>query len=118
MPFVSEFVSTLRESNGKKITQVLWGDTVKVLGNGPNGTKKCVVRCQEGLLPSGHIGDEELLEVYIIDVGQGDGNPVQDARRQVARHRWWQTAGRGWPQQERRQFHPVEIQSRVEDSWL
>ena len=73
MPFVSEFISTLRDSKGKKITQLLWGDTVEVLGTGPNGTKKCVVRCQEGFLPSDHIGDEELLEIYIIDVGQGDG---------------------------------------------
>lgn len=54
---------------------LLWGDRVQILEK--KGTKLLVkARGQEGLVTANHVGGragKPLLEVYVMDVGQGDG---------------------------------------------
>lgn len=52
--------------------QLLWGDACEVV---KVGSKDSVVRARgvEGRIGNQHLGDESLLELYVIDVGQGDG---------------------------------------------
>jgi beta-lactamase superfamily II metal-dependent hydrolase len=54
--------------------QLLWGDACQVLREEENG-KWSVVRARgfEGRIETEHLGTESLLELYVIDVGQGDG---------------------------------------------
>jgi len=55
-------------------TYLLWGDRVQVLER--DETKKQVkvfARSSRGWIPESALGGEPLLEVYFIDVGQGDG---------------------------------------------
>lgn len=58
------------------VAELLWGDGVKVLpkkaGDG-RGTTRVRARGHEGLVQSDALGGKSLLEVYFIDVGQGDG---------------------------------------------
>lgn len=58
---------------GKNRTrELLWGDRVEVLGQ--NGDKTRVkARGLQGEVATKALGGEALLEVYFIDVGQGDG---------------------------------------------
>ena len=59
-------------TGSKKILELLWGDQVSVL---EAGTLRSRVRARgkTGFVSSAALGDESLLEVYFIDVGQGDG---------------------------------------------
>lgn len=50
----------------------IWGDRVRVLASAP-GVKRVSGRGAEYWVNERHLGGEPLLEVYIIDVGQGDG---------------------------------------------
>ncbi len=56
----------------KKRLELLWGDQVDVL---ETGTLRSKVRARgkNGFVSNSALGDESLLEVYFIDVGQGDG---------------------------------------------
>jgi len=56
----------------RKILELLWGDQVKVLQAG-NPRSKVRARGKTGYVKTSVLGDESLLEVYFIDVGQGDG---------------------------------------------
>ncbi len=59
-------------SNKMKI-ELLWGDRVEVQdGNPVNGRVKAKARGQEGYVKLSDLGDDRLLEIYFIDVGQGD----------------------------------------------
>ncbi len=59
-------------SNKMKI-ELLWGDRVEVQdGNPVNGRVKAKARGQEGYIKLSDLGDDRLLEIYFIDVGQGD----------------------------------------------
>ena len=57
--------------NSKRL-ELLWGDRVDVL---ETGTLRSKVRARgkNGFVSNSVLGDESLLEVYFIDVGQGDG---------------------------------------------
>lgn len=55
-----------------KLLQLLWGDRITVLKDG-NPRSKVRARGKEGYLKKSVMGNESLLEVYFIDVGQGDG---------------------------------------------
>jgi beta-lactamase superfamily II metal-dependent hydrolase len=58
----------------KVIIELLWGDRIEVLPGDPeNGRVKVRARGQEGYVRQSDLGDERLLEIYFIDVGQGDG---------------------------------------------
>ncbi len=59
-------------SNKVKI-DLLWGDRVEIQpGNPVNGRVRVKARGQEGFVKLSELGDDRLLEVYFIDVGQGD----------------------------------------------
>lgn len=59
-------------SGGKKIGEFLWGDRVKVLTS--SGVRRKVQgRGRTGYVKNSDLGGSSLLEVYFIDVGQGDG---------------------------------------------
>ncbi len=59
--------------NGKtESRELLWGDRVEVLST--SGSKaKVKARARTGEIAKSALGGEPLLEVYFIDVGQGDG---------------------------------------------
>jgi beta-lactamase superfamily II metal-dependent hydrolase len=59
-------------TGSKKLLELLWGDQVKVLEAG-TPRSKVRARGKTGYVSSSALGDESLLEVYFIDVGQGDG---------------------------------------------
>lgn len=58
-------------SSGHKGT-FIWGDRVRVLRS-QTGVKRVSARGIEYWINNRHLGGEPLLEVYVIDVGQGDG---------------------------------------------
>jgi beta-lactamase superfamily II metal-dependent hydrolase len=53
--------------------ELLWGDPCEVIENAVDGRTKVWARGEEGWVNSEDLGDESLLEIYVIDVGQGDG---------------------------------------------
>ena len=59
-------------TGSKKLLELLWGDQVKVLEVG-TPRSKVRARGKTGYVSSSALGDESLLEMYFIDVGQGDG---------------------------------------------
>lgn len=63
---------SLKNDEGETITRLLWGDPVEVLRT-QAGNSKVRARGQTGWVPTDTLGDRGLLELYIIDVGQGDG---------------------------------------------
>ncbi len=62
-------------SGGRIAGHLLWGDGVKLLGEKRQGKVKVRARGRKriGWIASEDLGGESLLEVYFIDVGQGDG---------------------------------------------
>jgi beta-lactamase superfamily II metal-dependent hydrolase len=63
---------TSDDGNESGAIYLLWGDRVEVLeSNGAN--TKVRARGVTGLVKSAHLGGKPLLELYFIDVGQGDG---------------------------------------------
>lgn len=59
-------------AGNKKLLDLLWGDHLTVLG--VIGARTEVrARGKTGFVNTAAIGDKSLLEVYFIDVGQGDG---------------------------------------------
>ncbi len=63
-------------STGKKVVvNLLWGDTVRIdnAASTTDNRLKVKARGKEGFVDIDNIGDESLLEIYFIDVGQGDG---------------------------------------------
>jgi beta-lactamase superfamily II metal-dependent hydrolase len=74
----TETAKLLRREEGKEktVTELLWGDRVRVLekqrGDG-RGVTRVRARGMEGLVDNDALGGNSLLEIYFIDVGQGDG---------------------------------------------
>jgi hypothetical protein len=53
---------------------LLWGDRVRVLQRDPSaGRSRVYARGALGWIDDSDLGGEALLELYFIDVGQGDG---------------------------------------------
>jgi len=61
-----------KTSGGDTLAYLIWGDQVRVQSE---TTKYAKVRArgQTGYILKDHYSDKPLLEVYVIDVGQGDG---------------------------------------------
>ncbi len=57
----------------KKVIDLLWGDRVTYARAGDGARIRVRARGREGHVARGALGEEALLEVYFIDVGQGDG---------------------------------------------
>ena len=72
--YVSTDTATLFEAatGNAKLLELLWGDHLSVLETAGTRTK-VKARGKTGFVNTGEIGDQSLLEVYFIDVGQGDG---------------------------------------------
>lgn len=60
---------------GKKLGELLWGDGIHTLGQTSNGRVKVHARGRQrvGWVDKNALGGKSLLEIYFIDVGQGDG---------------------------------------------
>lgn len=67
-----EFTVALRDEEDDFLAELLWGDPVHVLDDSSDPVK-VRAREREGFLPADRLTDEGLLEIYVIDVGQGDG---------------------------------------------
>ena len=70
------FKLPLKSDTGKTLCTLLWGDPLQELAREGSGTTERVkvrARRRTGWLPASAVGDEGLLEIYVIDVGQGDG---------------------------------------------
>ena len=72
--YVSTDTTPLFEAatGNEKLLELLWGDHLNVLGVAGARTQ-VKSRGKTGFVDTNAIGDESLLEVYLIDVGQGDG---------------------------------------------
>jgi len=73
--FLKSHISKLfSEATTNKVKiELLWGDRVEVLpGNPVNGRVMVKARGVEGFVKESDLGTESLLEIYFIDVGQGD----------------------------------------------
>ena len=60
------------EPGTKPKAHLLWGDRVSIEAAGP-ARSKVKARGKTGFVDNSALGDTPLLEVYFIDVGQGDG---------------------------------------------
>ena len=72
----TETAKVYTNSNGNKVLlEALWGDRIELVNNNPtHGRYKVHVRwAQNAYIKAEDLGDEPLLELYFIDVGQGDG---------------------------------------------
>ena len=66
------FKLPLQDGAGKRLCTLLWGDPLHEIARDGDRVK-VRARRRTGWLPASAVGDAGLLEIYIIDVGQGDG---------------------------------------------
>jgi beta-lactamase superfamily II metal-dependent hydrolase len=62
-----------RESGSELVTMLLWGDPLHVVEEDGDWVRVRARGKRPGWLRREIVSDESLLEVYVIDVGQGDG---------------------------------------------
>lgn len=70
--YVGSFSSVLRDDAGHRISTLLWGDALRVLESAGDRAR-VRARGREGWIDASSVSDRSLLELYVIDVGQGDG---------------------------------------------
>src|SRR5688572_27169333 len=74
MPYATYPEVFIRERpDGKKVQQLLWGDFVERLNGKEDGWIEIRGRGERGWIQENEITDEQLLEIYFVDIGQGDG---------------------------------------------
>ncbi len=80
------FKLPLKNDAGKTLCTLIWGDPLhEPAREGTGAAERVKVRARRriGWLPASAVGDTGLLEIYVIDVGQGDGvlmrTPQDDA---------------------------------------
>jgi beta-lactamase superfamily II metal-dependent hydrolase len=66
------FKLPLKDDAGKTLCTLLWGDPLQEIAHDGDRVK-VRARRRTGWLPASAVGDTGLLEIYVIDVGQGDG---------------------------------------------
>ncbi|MFN9827754.1 MAG: hypothetical protein ACK58J_26685, partial [Planctomyces sp.] len=59
-------------ADSDRLLELLWGDRVTVLGT-VGIYSQIRARGRTGFVHTAHLSDTSLLEIYFIDVGQGDG---------------------------------------------
>ncbi len=70
--FIKPFTARLTNADNKRIATLLWGDLVHIIEE--QGDKvKVTARGRDGFVKAEELTDESLLELYVIDIGQGDG---------------------------------------------
>ena len=67
-----KFKVALKDDDDKTVAYLLWGDCVRVQKT-QGDRVKVKARKTQGWIPKAVLTDEGLLEIYVIDVGQGDG---------------------------------------------
>jgi beta-lactamase superfamily II metal-dependent hydrolase len=67
-----KFKIPLKDDDDKNVAYLLWGDPVRTAQTSGQWVR-VKARGEEGWVPKSVLTDEGLLEVYVIDVGQGDG---------------------------------------------
>jgi beta-lactamase superfamily II metal-dependent hydrolase len=70
--YVGAFEATLRDDEGGRISTLIWGDPAHVLSTS-GSRSEVIARGRRGWLETSELSDDSLLEIYVIDVGQGDG---------------------------------------------
>lgn len=60
------------KNGGRNLAWLLWGDHVRIVETS-GAFANVRARDRQGWIPSSVLTDEGLLEIYIVDVGQGDG---------------------------------------------
>jgi beta-lactamase superfamily II metal-dependent hydrolase len=72
--YISEEATPLyiAATGNKKSIELLWGDQVTILETGATRSK-VRARGKNGYVSNSALSDKSLLEIYFIDVGQGDG---------------------------------------------
>lgn len=85
-----KFLKKERDGSFSKI-ELLWGDRIQVDENITNskGWVKCIARGYDGFIKKKSYGDESLLEIYVMDVGQGDSILIKcpdDSPDQLGKH--------------------------------
>lgn len=78
LQYIKPFKTPLksRPSGGENLSYLLWGDPVHVKETNPPGAEWVEVMARSwdsGFLKQADLMDDPILEIYIIDVGQGDG---------------------------------------------
>ena len=71
----SKYKTTLKkeaDKNASTLAYLIWGDHLEVVG-ASGSWLEVWARGQRGFVRRTNVGEEPLLEIYIIDVGQGDG---------------------------------------------
>ena len=74
--YVRPFEAPLKNASGQTISYLLWGDPVIVRESNPPDADVLEVSARgwdRAFLLKNQLMDEKLLEVNVIDVGQGDG---------------------------------------------
>ncbi|MBM4140361.1 MAG: MBL fold metallo-hydrolase [Nitrospira sp.] len=74
MKYISTKTSMLYEESttAKRSAILIFGDEVQTSGSSVNGRIKTKFRNMQGFVDEDHLGDKPALELYFIDVGQGD----------------------------------------------
>ena len=67
-----KFKIPLQGDDGKALAYLIWGDPVRVVEK-KGAQVKVKARSREGWIPQSALSYQGLLELYVIDVGQGDG---------------------------------------------
>src|SRR5262245_21930881 len=67
-----KFKIPLKDDDNETVAYLLWGDPVRVQERS-HDQARVKARNREGWVPESVITSEGLLELYVIDVGQGDG---------------------------------------------
>lgn len=69
--YIGNTKATLRNGQNHPLGTLLWGDPVHILEES-GGTARVMARGREGWLDSSDLSENSLLEIYVVDVGQGD----------------------------------------------
>jgi beta-lactamase superfamily II metal-dependent hydrolase len=71
--YVGAHTVPLEDEHGKRQATLLWGDPCHLVGDGGAGAVRVRARNREGFVAVSALTTKRLLEIYVIDVGQGDG---------------------------------------------
>jgi beta-lactamase superfamily II metal-dependent hydrolase len=70
--FVGSHTAVLRDDAGDRLSTLIWGDALHVIETSGDRVR-VQARGLQGWVDASSVSDRSLLELYVIDVGQGDG---------------------------------------------
>ena len=68
-------------TGGSREMVLIFGDEVKTSGSPVNGRVQAEFRGRKGFISENHLGNKPTLEIYFIDVGQGDSTFIVTPNR-------------------------------------